>query len=1087
MALDAAALSSEIEALVADSSYEPGAKATLLELKREILAKLEERDRIARVASELEADIAAAPARLSEIERRSAQPPPPLPALKGLEREALQEGEAEARQALSSAESRLASLLEEDARRSRRRVELPEEIGVTHAATEMPSISLEVEGATAQAEAARLGTVTREVATVRGRLLAIERQHLEVTEQLIQAEIALARKEVDQLTGVLNAWVTAHEAVREEEAADLTTRARMLQERFADEDSEFGRFARENLRLAESRLMPDGIQARTAAAIQLVKKLERQVAELVERSTAAATRVRLLEEAGIAIDTATGNVLRRERSSLPSIGRLRADLREGIARATRSQIELIDFEEQLATTRQALAPEHPSELIETRRQILRALIDDYRRYVESLGIANGLRNQLAGDLSAYTRFIDERVLWIRNGSRVAGDDFVREFAGLRKIFGKEAMLDVVLGFREDLVNLPFLWLMLGALVGLFFYYRGRLITAIRETGDEASRENCTTVIPTLKAALYSLLVAVFLPLLCSFVAWRCRFGEYALKSGLMSLVLFLGLALLLFSFCRRGGLFERHLGFGKDRARIVRRRLRWFMPVMAAPVFFASALAVVEEEGTLGRIFYLISLAILAGFLGSVLRPKHRIVPAHTRFGWLPKIAFIAGISLPVGLALGVWLGYLSSVDLLSEHLLATFVAGLASLIVYAFFRRLLLVSRRHLAIQQAIERRDSRARERERRKELGEADSESDPLPSVEDVTARAIDITSVNQQAQWLLRTGMILVFALVLSAVWADLLPAFSALDRITLWGDESEAVARGLSADPSSPVLDRLGSGGGGEAGLSEEIRGGRRSVTLLSLVWSLFVFFLTLIFARNVPAFIKLAILPRLNLARGTGFAITTSVRYLIVIVGVIWAASEVGITWNSVQWIAAAITLGIGFGLQEVFANFVAGIILLFERPMRLGDYITIGELSGRVTRIEMRATTIRDFSHKELVIPNKEFITGQFVNWTLSDNVVRISIPVGVAYGSDIELVRSTLIDVAKADPRSLEEPPPQVVFLDFGASSLNFELRVHISGADEMVAIKSDFHFAIDKAFREADIVIAFPQLDLHVKSEG
>ncbi|HQL54788.1 MAG TPA: mechanosensitive ion channel, partial [Phycisphaerae bacterium] len=177
--------------------------------------------------------------------------------------------------------------------------------------------------------------------------------------------------------------------------------------------------------------------------------------------------------------------------------------------------------------------------------------------------------------------------------------------------------------------------------------------------------------------------------------------------------------------------------------------------------------------------------------------------------------------------------------------------------------------------------------------------------------------------------------------------------------------------------------------------------------------------------------------------------------------------------------------VGLGFGLQEIFANFVSGLMLLFERPIRIGDTVTIGNITGTVTRIQIRATTITDWDRKELVIPNKEFITGQVVNWTLSDPMQRIVTTVGVAYGSDTDLVEKLLYQVAREEPNVLAEPEPRVYFRGFGESTLDFELRVFISHIDLLVRTKHQLHKAIDQAFRAAGIEIAFPQRDLHVRS--
>jgi potassium efflux system protein len=177
--------------------------------------------------------------------------------------------------------------------------------------------------------------------------------------------------------------------------------------------------------------------------------------------------------------------------------------------------------------------------------------------------------------------------------------------------------------------------------------------------------------------------------------------------------------------------------------------------------------------------------------------------------------------------------------------------------------------------------------------------------------------------------------------------------------------------------------------------------------------------------------------------------------------------------------------VGIGFGLQEIVANFISGLIILFERPIRVGDAVTVGEISGTVSRIQIRATSITSWDRKELLVPNKEFIVGRLVNWTLSDQILRVDIPVGIAYGSDTEKATEVLLRVAKENPKVLDDPPPTVLFLSFGASSLDFELRAFSPDLQSFLPLRHELHMAVDRAFREAGIEIAFPQRDIHVRS--
>lgn len=178
-------------------------------------------------------------------------------------------------------------------------------------------------------------------------------------------------------------------------------------------------------------------------------------------------------------------------------------------------------------------------------------------------------------------------------------------------------------------------------------------------------------------------------------------------------------------------------------------------------------------------------------------------------------------------------------------------------------------------------------------------------------------------------------------------------------------------------------------------------------------------------------------------------------------------------------------TVGLSFELQEIFANFISGLIILFEQPIRVDDVVTIEDVTGKVAKIKIRATTIRRWDQRELIVPNKEFITGRLINWTLTDNVLRMDFPVGIAYGSDIRKAEKLLYEVAAAHPQVIDDPKPVVLFKGFGDNSLDFELRACISGMDNYVPVWHDVNCAIDDAFRKAEVEIAFPQRDLHLRS--
>ncbi|MFQ5993691.1 MAG: mechanosensitive ion channel family protein [Acidiferrobacterales bacterium] len=229
-------------------------------------------------------------------------------------------------------------------------------------------------------------------------------------------------------------------------------------------------------------------------------------------------------------------------------------------------------------------------------------------------------------------------------------------------------------------------------------------------------------------------------------------------------------------------------------------------------------------------------------------------------------------------------------------------------------------------------------------------------------------------------------------------------------------------------------------------------------------------------------------LPRTRMERGTREATVTMGSYIGIAIAFLVALAVSGFEFANIAIIAGALSVGIGFGLQNVVNNFVSGLILLFERPIKTGDWIVVGNTEGYVKRIRIRSTEIQTFDRADVIVPNSDLISNQVTNWMLREPRGRLKVPVGVAYGSDTEQVRDLLHQVAEEHPSVITDgsvPKPMVLFLGFGDSALSFELRCFIEQIDYRLAVISDINFAIDKAFREHGIQIPFPQRDVHVRS--
>lgn len=494
------------------------------------------------------------------------------------------------------------------------------------------------------------------------------------------------------------------------------------------------------------------------------------------------------------------------------------------------------------------------------------------------------------------------------------------------------------------------------------------------------------------------------------------------------------------------GLFPAHLEVPQLLAEVLSNRLLTLLlaatPLLALGAWLDGVATDLVRSG-LARLLFLGLVALVILFWLSLWRHVKQMDQQQERPGWWRRaqvwLVLLIGMQLVMA-GITLWGYALTAGALMMLQLVAINIC----LVVFMFYRigiRWLLIEERKLAFSRA----------RTRRAEILAAREKNEDEPPLEE---NLLDLQTISDQARVLLKAGSV---ALLFSLFWwllGDLLPTLVVLDNVELWS----STATGESGEILQPI-------------------------TLKNLLVGILVFSLSLLAANNLPGLLELLLLRHMNLAPGSGYAITTMIKYLLILVGITSGFSQLGFAWEKLQWLVAALSVGLGFGLQEIVANFVSGVIILFEKPVRIGDTVTVGNLTGNVTRIHIRATTITDWDRKEVIIPNKTFITDQLINWSLSDAVTRVVVPVGVAYGSDTALVRSLLLEVAHNNKRLLKEPEPQAFFLGFGDSTLNFDLRVYVAAMADRLEVAHELNNAIDAAFKEHNIEIAFPQLQVHL----
>jgi potassium efflux system protein len=262
--------------------------------------------------------------------------------------------------------------------------------------------------------------------------------------------------------------------------------------------------------------------------------------------------------------------------------------------------------------------------------------------------------------------------------------------------------------------------------------------------------------------------------------------------------------------------------------------------------------------------------------------------------------------------------------------------------------------------------------------------------------------------------------------------------------------------------------------------------GSFSMTIVNILVFIVSIWMAVIISRTVKFFLEGDILPRLKLPRGVPGAISSLTTYSILLFGILVALFGLGIDLSKLTILIGALGVGIGFGMQDLVNNFISGLILIFERPIQVGDAVSVAEISGRVQSIGIRSSIIRNWSGADVIVPNGHLISNKLTNWTMTDQLRRIEIKVGVMYGSDVNNVMQTLLNCSKENQKILTRPSAYVLFNDFGESYLEFELRCWTSHYTDWIDIRSDLRVAINNSFEKEGIVIPFPQRDLHIISD-
>ncbi|SDT92069.1 mechanosensitive channel MscK [Halopseudomonas salegens] len=751
-------------------------------------------------------------------------------------------------------------------------------------------------------------------------------------------------------------------------------------------------------------------------------------------------------------------ILHQQKRTLPRVD-VDHGLPDRIADLRLRQFELNQLREELTHPEaylQRLLDRLPAAQQEQLRNDLEVMITNRVQLVEQLGtninnllsqaitlqISQRQLQQLSSDLQ---RTIDDQLFWVAS-SRPIDRNWLQSLP--QQLSQQWEQLQPLTHLRQIPPHLIKQWpglIGLGLLLAIYLLARPRINSKLQTLHADVGHFRRDTTRHTPLALLLTLFRVSIIPLLlagCGLLLMRHdgkaipAFGIAALYAALAWLVLHL-----LYRVFDNQGIAERHFRWEADRVsrlhRLTKHTAFILLPLVVIVALGEHSPEVLDADA-IGRLLMISCLLVLGGLLGNLMRRTKPLYSSRV----IHSIATLALALTPVILAGMSFWGYHYTAIKLADRFIDTLYVIVLWLLLDGTAVRNLNVAGRRLAYQRALSKREN-----------SQANDQTDQDMAVE---VPKMDLQQINQQSLRLAKLSLMLVFGVVVYLIWSDLLSAATYLNSFTLWQYNSG------SAEFPNMV-----------------------PISVADVLGALIIVVLTITLARNLPGLLEILLLSKLKLQQGSSYAITTLLSYVIVSIGIIVGLSTLGVSWDKLQWLVAALSVGLGFGLQEIFANFVSGIILLFERPIRIGDVVTIGNLSGTVNRIRIRATTISDFDRKEIIVPNKTFVTSHLVNWSLSDTVTRVILKLGVAYNSDLAKIKQLLLQITHANERVLADPEPEVLFLNFGESTLDHELRYHVGQLGDRNPSIDEINREVDRLFRENGIEIAFRQLDVYLRN--
>ena len=929
-------------------------------------------------------------------------------------------------------------------------------------------------------EAERLSLIAKRDA-LKAELAAVEKKTEALKESMNSSNMSLVvmNNKVQQLEELIKTWEKVKSNHQQSISFSVLRESKKMLERMAlpfwPEDGKFlKKIAERNVEIAKVIINLQKNESSARSALEILESRYEQISNsftMTERRVAMlglskrTSRMLQARRASLQTETADPEIAVKRQNEIIEINLKNDDIIYEVQRYLKVKKTIFDrlaaIEGKLNESEYDKLTTNAYVLLESYRGLLQEASKSYSTYLGILNKQQTTQKEISLEAKKFSTFINQRLLWAVSGDFISISDIIDAGNAFIWLFSWKNWGSAASDISFSVMHYDGVWLFIFVLIilALLLKFYGKVEDVILKNRTRKNINNISV------AVILTIIKGVAIPAVLWLAMYKISqydnkyiFTESVVKSASLCLET-IAVCTLFIEFCKSDGLGIKLFHWQEKLCLSIVKTGRYIIIIIAPVMFFCLIIQFgplsMGFRNSLGRLLFIFAMSMIsaAAFLNlkrykaANKKGAKRKAKYNKKSLWL----FFGLIASPIILLIISVLGYYFT----AIHLFGTFweiACFIALLLLLKSIIRVILNLIYGKIIQNKKNNEKLDAEQALKDNNVFEVDGikiETNIISVEEEIKFAGDMIDQILKFSAWVI--GIIGVIFLLTS-----LIPAISMLDSVILW---EHNVAQG-----------------GGTVKIE--------SVTLLQLIKAIIIFSATTILVKNFSLLFEVVNLTKVKMHPGTKYAFELICKYFLIGFGFFWGLSVIGIGWAQFQYIAAAMTLGLSFGLQEIFANFVSGIIILFERPIRLGDSVNVNNCIGTVTKIRIRSTTITTFDRHEIIVPNKTFLTDKITNWSLSDKVTRVLIDVGAAYGSDTSKVEKVLIDVAERNSLVMKEPEPIVAFVGFGADSLDFQLRVFADISD-LVKVQNQLRHEINRRFTEEGIEIPFAQRDIHINS--